>query len=281
MPHPTAVLELTDHPLPVTEDAYRTAPVRVSWLARRFPSLVFFARLTSIVIRAGLKAKWSTYDGQDWIRSSWEVTRALESVGVQIEVTGLHYVRDGEGPCLVVGNHMSTLETMVLPGLIQPLRQVTFVVKEQLIHYPIFKHVMRSRDPIAVSQTDPRGDLKRMLSGGLERLARGVSLIVFPQGERTQDFRPDEFNSIGVKLASRAEVPIVPLALRTDAWDLGAIISDFGRIDPRKKVHFAFGPPLTVEGRGTAENEKIIQFISTKLSAWKTNDEGRQSANNP
>ncbi len=281
MPHPTTALEPTALPLPVTDDTYRTAPLRVSWLARRFPSLVFFARLTSIVIRAGMKAKWSTYDGQDWIRSSWEVTHALESVGVQIEVTGLRNLRAVEGPCLVVGNHMSTLETMVLPGLIQPLRQVTFVVKEQLINYPIFKHVMRSRNPIAVTQTDPRGDLKRMLRGGLERLAQGISLIIFPQGERTQNFQPGEFNSIGVKLASRAKVPIVPLALRTDAWDLGAIISDFGKIDPSKKVHFAFGPLLAVKGRGAAENEKIIQFISEKLSAWETNEEGRQGANNP
>jgi len=157
---------------------------------------------------------------------------------------------------------------MVLPCIIQPIREVTFVVKQALVNYPIFKHVMRSRDPIAVSQTDPRGDLKLMLSGGLERLGKGVSLVVFPQGARSNVFEAATFNSIGVKLASRADVPIVPLALRTDAWGLGPIISDFGKINPKKKVCFAFGPPLQVAGRGAEENEAIVQFISERLCQW-------------
>ena len=254
--------------LPVNEGIYRTAPRRVSWLARIFPSLVFYCRMISIVFRASLKAKRGTYNGEAWTKSSLEVLHALESVGVEVEITGIDHLRQVDGPCLIVGNHMGTLETMVLPGIIQPIRPVTFVVKQELVTYPIFKHVMRSRDPIAVSQTDPRGDLKLMLSGGRERLANGISLVIFPQGERNLVFNPSQFNSIGVKLAGRAGVPIVPLALKTDAWPLGKIISDFGRIDPSKKVHFAFDRPLRVDGRGTEENEAIITFVSRKLADW-------------
>jgi len=165
---------------------------------------------------------------------------------------------------------MGTLETMVLPAIIQPIREVTFVVKKALVDYPVFKHVMRSRDPIAVTQTDPRADLKLMLKGGQQRLAKGISLVVFPQGERSSGFEPSQFNSIGVKLAGRADVPIVPLALKTDAWPVGKIISDVGTIDPSKKVCFAFGEPVRVEGRGAEENEAIIQFISEKLKQWKS-----------
>jgi 1-acyl-sn-glycerol-3-phosphate acyltransferase len=165
---------------------------------------------------------------------------------------------------------MSTLETMILPGIIQPTREVTFVVKQALITYPIFKHVMLSRDPIAVSQTDPRADLKLMLAGGLERLGNGISLVVFPQGERTPIFEPSRFNSIGVKLAGRADVPIIPLALQTDAWGMGPIVSDFGKIDPSKKVYIAFGEPLHVKGRGAEENGVLIEFIGDKLKQWET-----------
>lgn len=256
--------------LSVVNGAYRTSPRRISWFGRAFPSLAFFIRYTGIVLRAAAKAKWSTYDGHAWTQSSLQVIDALEKSGVEFEITGIEHLHTVEGPCLVVGNHMGTLETMVLPGIIQPVREVTFVVKRALITYPIFKHVMLSRNPIAVSQTDPRGDFKLMMSGGQERLANGVSLVVFPQGERTLVFEPDQFNSIGVKLASRAKVPIVQLALQTDAWALGPVISDFGKIDPSKKVRFAFGPPITVEGRGADENESIIQFISEKLATWKS-----------
>ncbi|NOZ41190.1 MAG: 1-acyl-sn-glycerol-3-phosphate acyltransferase [Planctomycetes bacterium] len=255
--------------LPVTDGVYRTAPRRVSWLARTFPSLVFFLRLTFSVLRAAKKAKWSSYGGQDWVNSSLEVVQALESVGVEFEITGIDNLKKVDGPCLIVGNHMGTLETMVLPAVIQPIREVTFVVKLALVNYPVFKHVMRSRNPIAVTQTDPRADLKLMLKGGQERLANGVSLVVFPQGERSSEFDPSQFNSIGVKLAGRAKVPIIPLALQTDAWPVGSIISDVGTIDPSKKVRFAFGEPLRVEGRGTEENEAIVQFISEKLRQWQ------------
>jgi len=254
--------------LPITAGTYRSAPQRIGWFSRIFPSIAFFLRLTPIVLRAAAKAKASRYDGLEWAKSSLAVVRALEKSGVEFEIKGLEHLQSTDGPCLIVGNHMSTLETMVLPGVIQPLREVTFVVKRALVEYPIFKHVMRSRNPIAVSQTDPRGDFKLMMTGGQERLKEGVSLVVFPQGERTLTWDPQQFNSIGVKLASRAGVPIVPLALKTDAWGLGPIISDFGKIDPHKKVHFEFAPPIQVGGRGAEENEAIIRFISDKLSQW-------------
>jgi 1-acyl-sn-glycerol-3-phosphate acyltransferase len=251
------------------EDAYRTPPQRVGWFSRLFPSIAFFLRCSGIVFGAAAQAKRQRYDGPAWAESSVAVLHALEKSGVEFEITGLEHLRAVEGPCLIIGNHMGTLETMILPGIIQPLREVTFVVKRALVEYPVFKHVMRSRDPIAVSQTDPRGDFKLMMTGGQARLEKGISLVVFPQGQRALHFDPKTFNSIGVKLASRAAVPIVPVALKTDAWGLGAIVSDFGAIDPQKKVHFAFAPPLMVEGRGAEENQQIIQFIQTKLQAWE------------
>ena len=58
---------------------------------------------------------------------------------------------------------------------------------------------------------------KAVLEGGKQRLQKGISIIVFPQTTRTVRFEPENFNSIGVKLAQRAKVPIIPLALRTDA----------------------------------------------------------------
>lgn len=119
-----------------------------------------------------------------------------------------------DGPCLFVANHMSTLETFMLPGIIRPRRPVTFVVKQSLTTMPFFGPVMRSRDPIVVGRTNPREDLKAVLEGGLERLRKGISIIVFPQHTRSSIFAPQQFNSIGIKLAKKAAVPVVPLALK-------------------------------------------------------------------
>ncbi len=164
---------------------------------------------------------------------------------------------------------MSILETAVLPVIIQPVRDVTFIVKQGLLEYPIFKYVMRSRDPIAVTRTNPRQDLKAVLEGGVDRLRRGISIIVFPQTTRTASFDPDQFNSIGVKLAQRAQVPVVPLALLSDAWGNGGFFKDFGKIDPSRTVHFAFGEPLQVQGRGAKEHQAVIDHVNRHIQAWK------------
>ncbi|HSB81540.1 MAG TPA: 1-acyl-sn-glycerol-3-phosphate acyltransferase, partial [Candidatus Methylomirabilis sp.] len=127
---------------------------------------------------------------------------------------------------------------------------------------------MRSRDPITVGRTTPREDLKAVLEGGAERLAKGISIVIFPQTTRTAAFDSKEFNTIGIKLAKRASVPVIPFALKTDAWGNGRLHKDLGKIDPSKTVHFAFGAPLRIADRGSEEHEAIIRFISAHLTEW-------------
>jgi 1-acyl-sn-glycerol-3-phosphate acyltransferase len=261
--------------LALTDGSYRTGENRVSWFASTFPSLSFYFRFVGIVLRASAKARRSEYDGHQWCLSSLDVLGALESVGVNFEITGLKHIEPLETPCIFVGNHMSMLETTILPALLWPFRDVTFVVKQSLIDYPIFKHVMRARDPVAVSQTNPRADLVAMMEGGVARLKHGTSMVVFPQGVRTPCFVPREFNTIGIKMARRAGVPILPVALKTDAWLNGKIVKDLGRIDPTKKVRFAFGEPMWIEGRGTEQHQETVRFIQQKLRSWEEEEESQ------
>jgi 1-acyl-sn-glycerol-3-phosphate acyltransferase len=258
--------------LKVVNGTYCSPPRRVGWLARWFPSLAFYPRFFSVVFRGAAAAKRGQYDGRDWSLSSLGVLRALEAVGCQFEITGIDHIQRLTGPVVFAGNHMSTLETAVLPVVIQPIREVTFVVKQSLVDYPVFKHIMRSRNPIAVTQTNPRADLKTTLSEGADRLGSGSSVVVFPEGRRRPEFDLEKFNSIAVKLAHRAGVPLVPFALLTDAWELGRRVPDIGLIDPDRKVRFAFGAPLMVDGRGTEQQQGVIDFIAGKLAAWRAED---------
>jgi 1-acyl-sn-glycerol-3-phosphate acyltransferase len=250
------------------DGVYETAPCPVSFCARHFPSLVFYRYLLPIVFRSSAKAKRSLYDSAAWCASSLEVLRALEHVGVSVEITGADHFLSLEGPCLFVANHMSTLETFVLPSIIGPFRSLTFVVKQGLLDYPVFRHVMRSRDPITVLRENPRDDLKAVLEGGVEKLKAGWSLIIFPQSTRYAVFDPKIFNSMGIKLAKRANVPLIPIALKTDAWAEGKYVKDLGRVYPSRKVHFAFGKPLWVKDRGNEEHNEVISFIISKLKEW-------------
>jgi len=163
---------------------------------------------------------------------------------------------------------MSTLETMVFPGIIAPFREVTFVVKDSLVKHPFFGAVMRSRNPIVVSRENSREDLMIVINKGMELLAKGISVVIFPQSTRNTEFHTSEFNSLGVKLAGRAGVPVVPVAIKTDFWENGGIFKDLGPISRNKPVYIEFSNPMKITGNGKDENQKIIDFISAKLKSW-------------
>jgi len=256
----------------IAGNEYRTP---VNALKRKKPlwlSLAFHRKMVMIYWRSSRLAGKGLYDGEQWALSSLEVLRLLESVGVRFEIDNLDVPYSLSGPCVYIGNHMSTLETMVLPCLLQPACNTTFIVKKSLTTGRVFGPIMRSRGPIAVGRSDPREDLKMVLEGGKERLEKGTSIIVFPQTTRSETFDPTQFNTIGIKLARRANALVVPIALKTDAWGKGSIAKDFGPIRPDRKVHISFGEPLEVCGAGREEHEKVVRYIQEKLAEWK---EGR------
>ena len=253
-----------------TAVSYSSPATQPGLWARLFPSLAFYPSIFGIVADAARKAKAGKYDGAEWVHDSLRVVRLFERVGTRFRIEGMEHFKNLHGPCVFVGNHMSTLETFVLPCLIQPVKDVNFVVKKSLADYPVFKHVLHARNPIIVSRANPREDLAAVLEGGEERLRAGTSVIVFPQSTRSATFDEKLFNTIGVKLARRAGVPVVPVALKTDAWGCGGLIKDFGPIDPAKTVHFRFGEPLSVTGNGKDEHARICAFIASAMQEWET-----------
>jgi len=246
------------------------SPERKPLLSRKFfPSFLFYCQVFFVVSQAAKKAKRGSYNGAEWAASSLNVLREIEDIGVRVEITGIEHVKGHDGPAVLIGNHMSMMETLLLPGIIQPEMDVTFVIKESLLNYPVFKHVMRAREPIALSRTNPRQDLKVVMTEGVERLGRDISVIVFPQTTRSHTFDPEQMSSIGVKLARRAGVAVIPLALKTDGWKNGSMVKDLGRIDTGKKARFSFGEPMTVSGKGVAEQQAVNDFIEGKLTEWR------------
>jgi 1-acyl-sn-glycerol-3-phosphate acyltransferase len=231
--------------------------------------LYFTLKYAGVVFSTRSQALRKEYDTQAWIDSSYEIFRFIEKTGGKFHITGMENVISPEGPLLFIGNHMSTLETMILPCIVSPYRETTFVVKDSLVRHPLFKDVMLSRNPIVVSRTDPRKDFETVMTKGSELLSNGVSIIIFPQSTRSLLFKPEEFNSLGVKLAKKAGVKIVPVALKTDFWGNGSVVKELGPIEAGKHIHFKFGEPFLVEGNGKSENQKIIDFILSALKEWQ------------
>lgn len=250
-------------------DSYRTTPTEHA----PHPSFTFLSKtFFGPLLWLWHKAKRGECDDIAWVHGSAWLADIFESVGCQLVVDGLKNMDALDGPCVFIANHMSTLETFVLPAMIRPRMPVTFVVKSSLVRLPIFGELMRSRNPVVVERRNARQDLATVLEEGSKRLAAGTSVIVFPQHTRTLYFAEDQFNSIGIKLALKAGVPVVPIALKTDAWGQGRPVKELGKIAPSLPARFRFGRPLTITGRGKGEHAEICRFIGDNVRQWQKTD---------
>lgn len=231
-------------------------------------SVVFHARLLAVFFGARKMIRHQAFDLTAYMDRSWRIRRAAEQAGGEIEVTGLDHVAGIEGPVVFIGNHMSSLETVLLPSILIPFKDVAFVIKDELLHYPIFGPIMRAVKNIPVGRLNPRDDLKNVLVRGEEFLRSAVSVVIFPQATRSAIFDVENFNTLGVKLAGRADVPVVPLAMRTDFMGNGRVFKDFGLVDPSKPIRFALGAPLRTSGNGRETHEAVVGFIVDHLTRW-------------
>lgn len=195
------------------------------------------------------------------LKGSSEVIELCESVGGRVEITGLENLRSVSGGVVIAANHQSTLETLLFPTIMDGLKPVTFVVKKSLVTGWAFGPIMRLFNPIALDRKEPKVDLNKVMKDGTAALQEGKSVVLFPQGTRCKGFDPSTFNSLAVKLAKRAGVPVVPCAVKTDFWENGKILSTIGDIYPGRTIHMAFGPAITIDGAGKKEQRQLLEYI--------------------
>ena len=106
--------------------------------------------------------------------------------------------------------------------------------------------------------------------------AVGTSVIIFPQSTRAEEFKPSEFNSLAVKLARKAQVRLMPVAIKTDFWGNGkvSLFKEFGPLHRDRTAYMDFGEPFTVKGNGNEEHQMVIDFIEKRLNKWRNISNG-------
>lgn len=230
----------------------------------------FYYKMFQVRNRYQPMAAKGTFDRAAWVKSSIETAKVVELIGGRIHVRGLDNLRCADTALVIVSNHMSTLETMIFPGIIASQRPATFVIKKAIMKNPFFGDIMGATHPIVVSRDNPRADLKKVLDEGSDHIARGVSVILFPQGTRSSSFNPDDFNSLGEKLAKKAGVRVVPVAIKTDLWGNSSLrfMKLLGPVDRKKEVFVEFGAPIEITGNGQQEHASIVSFIGERLRRW-------------
>jgi 1-acyl-sn-glycerol-3-phosphate acyltransferase len=259
------------------ETSAKVTPPRICWRGRG--SFLFYLRTLLVVVYGRRAARRGIFTNRTWAECSYRTLRAVEQSGGHVSIAMARELTDVRSPVVYISNHMSMLETFLLPCILLPLNGLTTVVKKELLEYPLFGPILRATAPISVNRENPREDLRAVLEQGTRIIREGRSVLVFPQATRSVIFRVAQFNTLGVKLAGRAGVPAVPLALKTDFQGIGRFLRDFGPIDPRRPVQFSLGAPRAVAGNGRQQHEQVVQFICDRLRSWNmTADETPRKA---
>ena len=256
------------------EDSYDTPENNKSSLGYRLllgNRFYFYINNFYVFFKTAMCARRGELDGENQTFYSNQNFRLVEKCGGKIHLRGLDKLRKLEGkPVILLGNHMSLLETALFHSIIRPRLDFTFVIKKALLKVPFFNDIMLSLQAIPVTRIDPRSDLKMLLREGKYLVKNGKSIIMFPQGTRSEDFSPEHFGSIGIKLARAAKVDVMPFALKTNFLKNGKFLRDLGPVCPKNEVYFEFGDPIKLEGNGKEANQKVIEFVSDRLKKWNS-----------
>jgi 1-acyl-sn-glycerol-3-phosphate acyltransferase len=136
----------------------------------------------------------------------------LISVLYRVRTQGLERIPD-EGPALLVCNHVSFMDALIVMGSVR--RPVRFVMYHKIFRIPVLSFVFRTAKaiPIAGAREDPEL-LARAFDAIDAALADGELVCVFPEGGLSADGEIAPFRSGVVRILARRPVPVVPLALR-------------------------------------------------------------------
>ncbi|MBN8570829.1 MAG: 1-acyl-sn-glycerol-3-phosphate acyltransferase [Ignavibacteria bacterium] len=162
---------------------------------------------------------------------TYVLTRAFSKItlavaGVKLTVEGKENIKKGES-YIFVTNHQSMFD---IPILMQAApSNIRFIYKKSLTQIPIFGWAMYLSGYIPIDRSDARAAMKT-LKDAAKRLVHGISLVIFPEGTRSEDGRLGEFKRGTFILAEGSDAKII----------VGTIINSY-KILSKGKLHINGG----------------------------------------
>ena len=129
--------------------------------------------------------------------------------GVKVEVKGVEDVKK-DLHFIYISNHQSYFDIFVLlAGLPADFK---FLLKQELMKIPLLGVTMRKAGYLSIDREDTRNAIKSM-DLAAEKIRNGASILVFPEGTRSEDGHVQAFKKGGFHLAFKAGCDIVPVAI--------------------------------------------------------------------
>ncbi len=158
-----------------------------------------------VVIIAGLISHHLAYKvGKFWGGS------LLGSGGIRVRVEGLEKLKKGH-QYIFIANHASVFD---IPALYVALPfPIGFLAKKELYSIPLFGRVLASSGNICIDRSNAK-NAKESISKAIRKIKRQkTSLVLFPEGTRSEDGLLQPFKSASFALVGEAGINPVPILI--------------------------------------------------------------------
>jgi 1-acyl-sn-glycerol-3-phosphate acyltransferase len=174
---------------------------------------------------------------------------------------GGHHPENPRNPYMVVSNHQSMADIPLISHLPWEMK---WVGKKELFKVPVIGWMMKMAHDIPVDRSDRRSGARMMLRV-VRTLEQRCSVIMFPEGTRSEDGRVGRFNDGAFHLAVKAGVPILPVVVEGSHGCLPKKTWKFGPVDIRLEVL----PPVPVDPDPLKLRDTVRSMIIAKLAEWR------------
>lgn len=179
------------------------------------------------------------------------LTHAVDSgrwiLGIRNRVTGYDNLPKGElDPAVLLVKHQSTWETFSMVAIMP--HPLAFVFKKELLYVPFFGWAMGRLDMIHIDRSRRTEAFNKVVQQGERLLAKGVWVIMFPEGTRIPRGYKGRYQSGGARLAIETGAPVIPVAVTSaKCWPRKAFVKTPGIVD------ISIGPAIPSQGRRPTE----------------------------
>lgn len=162
--------------------------------------------------------------------------RAAMKLLLRIEKVGMDNIPP-QGPVILMINHIAFLDPVILTGFFP--RYLISMAKVEAIDDKVLGPIIKAFDAFPVNRG--AGD-RQALRTAFDVLDAGLALLIAPEGHRSESVSLGEAHEGIAYVASRARVPIVPVAISgTDQFK-----HNYKRLKPTPVI-YRFGPPFYLD----------------------------------
>ncbi|MBQ8600431.1 MAG: 1-acyl-sn-glycerol-3-phosphate acyltransferase [Clostridia bacterium] len=184
------------------------------------------------------------------------IRRCNRVMGMQVELRGVENIPDHA--TLTVYNHQSLLDAFVL--IAHMPNTESMVAKKELEKAPLLSNWMKAGKCIFIDRSSPRAGML-CIKQGAELLANNINVTIAPEGTRNNGGELLEFKAGAFKMATRAEVPVLPLCIEGTA----AMFEANGKKLRPGKVLVTILPPVPTKGLTKEEQKELPAKVREQI----------------